>query len=256
MSLDRPRRILLPLLVALTLTPTLAHAQSEADRERAAEFYQNGLKAAYAKDYGEAILQFKQGYKLDSNGLFAYNIAVANLKVGKPEEARRYARQAEARADDLNDKQRTRNLARIDAVGAILGAQQVAQRVASAPDPAPIQTTSRASGEREGLGAIGWSGLGMTIVGAGMVGASTLFANRVGQLQEPDGTFAPENYDQAVRAQSTGLTLLISGGVIAVVGAGMFIYALGSRSGGAEEAATLQIAPTRGGGYMGLHLRF
>ena len=105
-------------LCCLIIAPP-AHAQQEPDNQaqaRAVEFYEAGLKAAFAGDYGEAIFEFKQGHQLAPNGLFTYNITIAYLKLDNFSDALRFARETANRARDLTPEQRAKNDARLHAI--------------------------------------------------------------------------------------------------------------------------------------------
>lgn len=282
MSFDLPhatRFIALATLVS-ALSPAVAHAQS--DRERAGEHYKAGLKAAFAADYGEAIFQFKQGYALDPNGRFPYNLAIVNIKVGKFDEAIRYAREAEERDEDLDEDLRAKNSARLRALelrqralstaGAIKdsttqaaaeicgdGLDNDANGRTDCADPAcamlPACGATPPPAGREGIGAVGWSGVGLAVAGVGLMGSSLYFNSKLRDLKNEDGTIPAENRDEAVRAQTIGLITLGSGGLLALVGTGMFVYALGSRSSG-DEGAALELAPTPGGARVDMTWRW
>lgn len=263
-------RSALALLVSLvTLTALSSSAWAQSDAEKAKGFYEEGVKAAYAGNYGEAIFQFKQGHKLAPNGLFTYNITIAYLKTKNYEDALRYARETEERQSDLDDSQRSRNMARMSAIvtrrNAINAADDIKESIKNAQANSGSNggngnnsnVTDTTKSGRTGIGGIGYTGLGLTVVGSGLMLGSLYFNNQLKSLINEDGMIPAESEAEAVQYRTTGLALLVGGGAVALTGVGMFVYALGSRSSGASANNTsLMLAPARGGGYMNFTVRF
>jgi len=259
----RGASVLLSSIAMMAILSSNAWAQSDAEKAKA--FYEEGVKAAYAGNYGEAIFQFKQGHALTPNGLFTYNITIAYLKTKNYEDAFRYARETEERNADLDEKQRARNLARISAITTRRHTLDAAVDISEALEKAQankgqagngsdLVITDPQPGGREGIGGVGYTGLGLTVIGSGLMLGSLYFNNKLKDLINEDGMIPAENEAEAVQARTTGLALLIGGGAVALTGVGMFVYALGSRSNGAK--ANLMLAPARDGGYMGVNVRF
>ncbi|CAN0438140.1 unnamed protein product [Laminaria digitata] len=246
--------LLTSLLIGALSTP----AWAQDDKAKARTYYEEGVKAAYAGNYGEAIFQFKQGYKLDPNGLFPYNITIAYLKTKNYEDALRFAVEAESRSKDLDQKQRTRNQARISSLSIRKSTLRVADDIKDLQSKTVVKkgpevTDPGKETERSGIGPLGWGGVTLTMLGGGLMGSSLYFNNKLKGYINEDGNTPPELEAEAVQARTTGLALLIAGGAVTLTGIGMFVYALGSRNSG---KASLMLAPARGGGYMGMSVRF
>ena len=213
----------------------------------AVEFYQSGLKAYVAGEYSEAVLQFQQGYQIDPNPAFLFNIARAYYKLGDHAKALEYSLQA--RSSTLPDENMEQeNTALIPAFRTRLMAERVAENVARVRaeqeraaqeqgrrDPVTIRQTSES-----GFGAVGWSGVALSVVGAGMLGAS-LYYNALVSDYDPDDPNSEVDFDDAQTYQSTGRVLLIAGGGVTLVGLGMILYGIGSSS--SDATSTLQLAP-------------
>ncbi|MEC9442694.1 MAG: hypothetical protein VYE40_16490 [Myxococcota bacterium] len=249
------------MLLGIAVMATLSsNAWAQSDEEKARTFYEEGVKSAYAGNYGEAIYQFKQGHTLAPNGLFTYNITIAYLKTNNFDDALRYARETEERHGDLDEKLRTRNLARMSAIHTRRHTLDAAADISDALEKAQASKSTDATltepttSGRSGLGGVGYAGLGITVLGSGLMLGSLYFNNKLKGYVNDDGTISAEDEAEAVKARTSGLALLISGSAVALTGVGMFVYALGSRNKGAK--ANLMLAPTRGGAAMGINVRF
>lgn len=222
------------------------------DKAAAAAYFEEGQAAYAGGDYGEAILKFAQAYQEDPNGIFLYMSSLAYLKSDNTEKALEFARRANEQSGDLDEDMRARNMARIQAIESARERRSTGQSVGVAMEP--LLRQKNGSPPRRGLGAVGWTGLGVTVVGTGMMLGSLYFDNKVKGYRDERGRTPQEFADEANQARFAGLTLLASGAILTLVGGGLFVYALGSREKGSD--VTLQLTPLKEGGYAGFRLSF
>lgn len=76
-------------LIAATLHAAPARAQTEADRVAARAFFDQGLSLAKGGDYAAALAEFQRAYAAVPHHGVLYNIAQAQLALGRNEEALR-----------------------------------------------------------------------------------------------------------------------------------------------------------------------
>ena len=130
------------------------------------------------------------------------------------------------------------------------------------PPDTVILTPQPSAAEPRGLGAVGWSGLGLVVTGGGLMAGSLYYSQQIKGLQvgeDEDGrpTVAPENKEEADLALRRGRILLLSGGGVTLLGLGLFAYGLGSRNKPKRSSALeLQLAPSRTGGAIGFTYTF
>ena len=259
---------------ALLLAPQPAFAQS--DRlARAQKHYEKGVEWYAASEYPKAIVEFLKGYNLAPNAMFLYNISLSYQKLENYEEALKAAIRASGE-QGFPEGYPARNEARIAAFRRVLEARDAAANIKRAAEqpavaegdvtpedpgvdtPAPVQPVESSS-----FGALGWTGAGAALLGAGaLAGMAVVNSGLRADIEafeaasdEGDRATRDALYDEIEPRQSTGKLLLYGGsGLLAV---GTLLVAIDLFSGGEESAASaLRIAPTDGGFAVGHGFRF
>ena len=144
MNRSAPSLLLLTAL-SLGLFGPVARAQGtpDANQERAKELYQNGSLLYDEGRYEDAIIAFQEAYRLSEQPKLLYNIAQAQERLGRYQEAldtlSRYRAYAPAEEREALDR-RIRNLERrLEEQGTSTPpAPTATERPAPAPTPAPV----------------------------------------------------------------------------------------------------------------------
>ena len=146
--------------------------------------YKVGLDFYKREDWNKAIEQFETGYKASPQAVFLFNIAQAQNKAGRPEQAleyyRRYLSEAPSAPNRADVEGRVAALEKQLGPAATLPKLAVPEDApaADAPEPAPAgQALAKAPGKRKAwpivLGVLG----GVVVVGAA-VGLGVYFGTR------------------------------------------------------------------------------
>ncbi len=251
-----PYLVSLLLFALLTLSSSAAFAQN---KEAAAKFFQEGQQAYAGGDYGAAIFKFSQAYQEDPNGIFLYMTSLAYLKSNNFDKAIEFAKKAQDQSADLDADMQARNLARLHAMTHGLELKRHAQSTGVAISEVVTKQQDKQlkpPSETSGIGGLGWAGLGIGVAGVGLMAGSLYFNSKLKELDVDPSTpkvdVPQDQTTQATQYRTLGLTMLSSGAVFTIVGGGLFIYALGNK----KNATTLQVMPTRDGGYAGVKLSF
>ena len=235
---------------------------SAADKQKAVAAYKAGVEAFINKNYGAAIIRFKQGDNAYPTGDFRAALARAYAALGAGELLKGNSKGAiteydralgYARATELDESTRPeRREANRPRIGAFTAqrARGMAMIVAKDIGTSRVNaTTSLPARSSEGIGTFGWTGLTLGVLGAGTLASSLYFNGKVSDFKDGDTSITQE---EAEDAQSTGRLLLGVGSAVTVIGFGMFLYALGTRSDG--TAIMWQLEPREGGAYAGAAL--
>lgn len=255
------RKLSLALLISLA-TPSVSMAQddpvaiAQEHFEKGAEWYTQG-------EYSKAIVEFLKGYNLAPNPMFLYNISLSYAKMDNIEEALKAAERAE-REGGLPDEVAIRNYARMNAFRIRLNSDQNAAQMSQIAkveektivEPDPVEPASGG-----GFGALGWTGVGLTAIGAGLgVGALLVnapLADQIDQLEAEAAGGDPARFselkNQIESDQSTGKILLYAGAGAGAVGLTLIIIEL---LGSEEEQAQIYVSPQRGGASVGFGTNF
>lgn len=210
--------------------------------ERAVELNDEGEKLFGEGRYDEAAARFREGYALEPNPTFLYNLALTYEKSGKYRDAlatlERYI-EADPDAPDIVAIE-----ARIETLREL-----VAEREAEAPEPEVVVEVRQEPGLL--AGPLPWvvagTGLAGVVVGAVLGGVAQREHDRA--VDEPVHRVALERQDDAT-ALATGATIgLVTGGVVAAVGISLGIAGLTTADG---SAVTLRVGP----GHLRLNLSF
>lgn len=142
------KALLLSLLASLSLgllaPPALAQSAPDANQERAKELYQNGSLLYEEGRYEDAIVAFQEAYRLSEQPKLLYNIAQAQERLGRYQEAldtlSRYRAYAPAEEREALDR-RIRNLERrLEEQGGAAPVTTPAPGPTATPTPAPSPT--------------------------------------------------------------------------------------------------------------------
>lgn len=233
--MNSKRTFALVLLLAATSYCGLAWA--ETPQERAEEFYKSGAESYFRGNILVALSAFQQGYELDPNAMFLYNISLCYGKIENYSEALTQAKLAHSKGlpAEVSDK----NLARVAAYQTILLSREVAASPA-------VAVSSCESGDCDAKTSVakldtvesvkptwmGWTGVAFAAVGGGLVvGAVLVNSGLESDIAAYDEALAKDEIARAKQMQTDidgqqmlGKVLLISGGVLAASGIGLFVY--------------------------------
>lgn len=213
-----------------------SHAWAETPRERAEEFYKSGADSYFRGDILTALSKFKQGYELDPNAMFLYNISLCYGKLENYSEALTHAELAHTKGlpSEVSDK----NMARVAAYQTILKTQHIAELepvAVAGVDCDSDECAPEPANEPEGSQKptwLGWTGATVAVVGGGMlVGAFLVDSGLDSDISAYDEALARADLSEAERLksdiesqQTLGKVLVISGSVLAATGVGLFVY--------------------------------
>lgn len=113
------------------LAAFLLCATAHADRRKALEFYNAGVKAFTLEHYDEAIYSFEKAYEQVPSPNFLYNIGISHLHAGRVEKALDYFEKCVARAGDEADQRCGDAKKRIEDIHALLARQEEAKAKAA-----------------------------------------------------------------------------------------------------------------------------
>lgn len=257
------------LLIAALLAPGSAVAQ-EGARE-AQGYFEKGAALYFEGEYGQALVQFKKGHATLPNAMFQYNIALCNLKLERYGEAMTAAREAE-RLGGLASREAAMNRSRIIAIPRIERTQAVAEDVSQAQAAVvevTAETTTEETGsieakpERSSFGALGWTGVGLTAVGAGLlvgavgveVGLQGTWDEYNAAAEEGDTERFNELKTEIESRQSTGKALLYAGIGAGAVGVALIVAELVTSPRSDQPRVSVFASPDGSAG-VSAHFRF
>ena len=271
-------------LLASVVGISSPQAQTEDPKEQAAKLYKEGVDAYLGGDYAIAITKFREGYGLDPNSMFLYNLSLCFWKLGNFQEALNHAEKAEE-LGEMPDEAATRNPGRVASFKVVLHAEAVATAMVTPEDPGPPTCATDSECEngyvcniRRGLcvesfvpppteplfSVIGWTGVGVGAAGVVLTAIALIInfslADDIrtqrqlvadGQTQEAAALAA-----QIKGRQTTGIVLLLGGIGGVVAGGGLVAYDLYfAKDGDVEGAAVVPYISADGGGLV-WRLRF
>jgi len=242
-------KLALPVIVSCTLCSAAAIAQTSPSNKAAADtLYEEGIKSAIAGDYPSAVIHFQNGYKLDPDPRFLYNIAACYYRLDNFERASDYYQRV-LKSPNVSSEIYTKAASKLRALELQLSATTVSDQIkdgagqANKGDGAQTPDPSKKP-EDEGFGGLGWAGVAVTAVGVGLMGASLIpnagLSDQIAEYEDgvrldPSPSRDQSRYDAIQSKQSTGKLLLFSGAGLTVVGASLVLYELASSS--SQEAA-------------------
>lgn len=228
-------------IVALCALPSQALAQTAQEHfDKGAEWYAGG-------EYSKAIVEFLKGYNLEPNAMFLYNISLSYAKLANFEEALNYAERARTESG-MPDEVQVRNDGRIAALRTrfhtIDAARHLGQVAAEPPQESPEPES------KSGFGALGISGVVLSVAGLGLVGGawvvnSDVETNLDALKAEANGGDRAE-FDrlktQVEDDQSLGQILLLSG--LGLTAVGVTMVALDLSDDDEPRRASLKLVPS------------
>ena len=249
-------------LFSVMLTLVVFWVSKPAAAQDSASLFEQGAAMYYNGNYGAAILKFKQAYQAEPNALFLYNMSLCYLKLGQYEEAieaGELAKKPHGATAPLNTRDRTANDARIAALRRVLEARKVkppasAVSVVVAPDTPD---------DVERWGTLGWVGVGVAVLGAGVLGGALLTDREIDEaLMEleraaANGDRAEFNRlsDDVDTLQTRGRILTFSGLGVASLGLGLIVFDLLTEN--EPRSQSVGVIPLReGGAVVNMRVRF
>lgn len=257
--------ILLTAVLAFGLFSSTAYAQDDAERAQA--HFEEGAMFYTQGDYSKAIVEFLKGHAIEPNAMFLYNISLSYWKLGNVEDALAAAERSRNERG-MPDRVKVRNDSRIAAFSAILGARRTSESIeksasteASVVARTDLRTKDEIPPDDGGVGAVGWTGVGLGVVGAGLVVGALVVNSGVSSdietLQAEAAGGDQAEYDRLRSSiesgQTTGQILLYSGLGVATTGLVMLIADLATGSSGSSEVSLM---PTSDGFVAGFNTRF
>lgn len=275
--------------IALLWAPTV-YAQSTSQVQ---VHFDQGIKYYVSGEYDAAILEFRKAYRLLPEPVFLYNIARAQVKLNRCDDAFETAEKALS-SDKLKGETRAKAQSVISSCRVFVTADRVRSdideaRKARARAEREELERERNAAERERIeaekertkklremeiqsgqsapeearfGAIGWVGAGLMVAGTGaLIGTAIVSSELSDQWDDYRATSAGggnlETYQRLQSAieenQNLAKILLFSGG--GLVAGGVFLVILDLLPGGSESASTQTLIPRIGPDGAGVDAR-
>ena len=229
-------------------------AQDEGD-ERAVLHFRAGTSYYEEENFEQALEEFQAAYRLSERPEMLYNIGVTLERLGRWEEAAEaHAEFLEAVPDGPNSAEARVRLER-SRERAEREAPDEEEEGAEASPPAEVETPAEPVVEAEGSSnVIPWTVLGVSgALAVVALGTGLAAHGKHGDLEEdcPDRVCPADRADaidrgEALARTSTAFTFIAAAGAIA----GVVLLLVGGDDDEDESRATLEVAPTRGGGYV------
>ena len=246
-------KCVLSLIIALCAWwPCSAWSQSlvtDAQIAAAQADFDQGAEAFAAGDYARATMLFQRAYAQVPEAAFLYNAAKAYERMEKWDQALAML----ARAEQSSARPLPPGMAnKVPAYRARLEKARDAARAEQTPRDARRESEARAASEdtsaptttaptavpeaQDGMGAIGFVGVGAVVVGAGLGAWSAVLASSVSEENERLRTQAGQtpaqfarDREQVLEDQSAARWLLFGGAGLALVGVGLVAWDWGVR---------------------------
>jgi tetratricopeptide (TPR) repeat protein len=247
--------------MALAVLAGTAHAQS-ADEAKAKALFDEGTQHFNLAEYDEAIVAYKEAYRLLPDPLFLFNIAQAYRQDGDCGKARTFYKSYLREAPDAYNREKVEQRIVemeecIRATGAVPEADppvvvekpKIEPEVTKEPEPRPV-VVDRPAPRRGGTQRI--AGIAAAGVGVALLGTGGYFSWRAGDIASRleadcadggcDGAAVIASNADGKAADRNAAILYVAGGV--GVAAGAVLYYLGWSAG---RESSIAIAPTSGG---------
>lgn len=252
--------MLFMIVVSTAFFSSSAFAQSS-DPARAQQHFEDGAALYTQGDYSKAIVEFLKGHAIAPNAMFLYNISLSYLKLENVPDALDAAEEAKT-FEGMPAKVSLRNDARIASFRSVLSANDVAEEIAQAAEASVEEPMAeRPVDDEGGIGGLGWTGVGLGVVGTGLVVGALLVnlgvSSDIDALEAEAAGGDPDRFDTLKNdiesGQSTGKVLLYSGAGLAATGIILLFVDLAT---GSESDASMGLAPTEGGARAEWSIRF
>ncbi|RDV38480.1 tetratricopeptide repeat protein [Bradymonadaceae bacterium TMQ3] len=257
-------------LLAFSMLATSAFAQDEptAD-ELAQQYFDEGASFFIEGNYARAILSFRRAFDQRPDPMILYNMSLAHSRLGNHREAYETTLATQS-MEGLPEQAKVRVDARADALFVVVNAEELAPRIAAitAAEKSAERTSAQSSQpglsiappldlvrQPEGMGLVGWAGVGTTVVGAGLLTGALLvdrsLASDIEAYQQASDQGRLSDYNE-LRADiesraNTGKILLYSGAGAAALGLGMWIFGVTSA---ADSNIDVAFAPDGSSGLV------
>jgi hypothetical protein len=251
---------------SLVMSPTPAHAQDteESEQQAAERFFGEGARAYIKGDYAGAVVQFLKAYQSSPDPMILYNLSLAYVGAGNLKRALTAAEKADesgALPEDIRPRNRARIVGLRTAITARGDVVRAARRIEMArkknaepsiSNPAKpaksTPTTIPAPPPVDAFGAVGWTGVGLQVVGVGVLSYAFVLHQQLGEdidaFKRNPSAAQKRRLDEE---QTFGQALLYSGAGLAALGTGLLFYDLFNGPENPSEAtrrgARLRISP-------------
>ena len=227
------------LAIAGIAVSVLVSLEAAAQPQEATAIFEQAAADYMAKRYDVAAVGFRKAYAVLPEAVFLYNQARALQKLENWESAI----SALERARDQVERPLSAELAA--KVPAMMQELEAARAASSSPLAAPPSDEPAS-----GIFAVGWTGVGTLVAGAGMIVAGGVMASGVSDEAQRLRTTSGQTRTQfeadrqaALDKQSWARVLFYSGSGLALLGAGLLSWDL-LATGAEEDSAKLLIAPS------------
>jgi len=257
-------RVLLAIGMVLgTSVGALAQDDEPSDDERAAMHFQAAQSYFDDENFEQALVEFRAARELSARPELIYNVGLTLERLGRWDEAAETHRQFLEEAPDHRDageaeRRMNRSLERAERERAT-GERVAPDAGDDTPDEAIADRDAPDAPEASGPGALPWVVLGASAaVGIAALGTGLAAHGLHGELEDdcPGGVCAPDragdiDRGRALGRASTALTFIaLAGGITGVI-----LFFVGGDDDDDARVA-LDVAPTRGGGYVQGRLAF
>lgn len=263
-------------VVALLLSSSAAIAQQGPDRAKLArQHFDRGAQSFYKGDYANALLEFRKAYQYKEDATILYNMSLAYLKLDNLDGALEAAQRAKAKGG-MPKKMQVRNDARIRGLGVAMSAVKVAGGIAEQkgriaqdeqeqahqeqtqqqpPKEASTQAQPPEHGPGaapnaqadQGLGALGWTGVSMSVVGAGLLAYAVVVDQQLGSDIDAYKASDAANYDDYRQTisdkQTVGQIAMYSGAGLAAAGLTLWIVDVAGGDETTQDSMALEVSP-------------
>lgn len=227
-------RTTLTTCAALICLSNVAMAQTDDERKAAADkLYTKGVEAVISKNYPRAIIHFQNGYNIDPDPKFLYNVSVCYGRLKDYQKGITFAQRVIG-ADRSTPKLLAKATSRMRSFQTILAAQGTAVAIKDKPAVIkPIDTKPKDGN----FGTVGWIGVAGAGVGAALLGTAMFYSAGLGDdiqqyeddvRSDPNPTRDQKRFDELESRQGTGQMLLYSGAGLTALGVGLIVYELAS----------------------------
>ena len=236
-------------------------------RERAREHFEQGAEFFFEERYGRALVEFRRAHRLDPHPMILYNKSLAHLRLENTRESYNFALAAQEMGG-LPPAESVRNIARIRGFRVAMDAEGLAETIAAASAVADLEpeepgdVPQQREVESAGMGGLGWTGVVLTGLGAGLLTYAGIVDYQLGgKIEEFESTTVDEEFfrlrDEIDRDIRNGEIALYSGAGLAVLGVTFWILGRNSSSSVPSEVQLIpHIAPETGSGFLQLNGRF
>lgn len=268
------------LLLGLLAVPATGAAQEPTQQEmqQAMGHFEKGAEWYAQGEYAKAVVEFIRGNSITPNAMFLYNISLCYERLGKLDDALSAGEKA-SKMEGMPPEIAVRNGARVAAFRIGVSSQETADRIerdqkALAQGDGTADGTGTGTGDGTGggsgsspsgggVGALGWTGVALTVAGAGLTiggfATNSAIKNDIKSYETAAADGDRSTYESLKadipKKQSLGRILYIAGGSAVAVGATLLLIDLMS-SGEEAPATTAVFSPTPGGFTVGGLVRF